>query len=76
VNLLILCCFGNSASLHSRNNKLIVSDTGIGLPEDIDPDNTDTLGLTLVMGWVNQLQGEIKIDRTSGTRFQIRFKEL
>ncbi len=70
-------------SLHpiERNRKtfeLVISDNGIGLPEDIDCfdlDNVGSLGLPLVSGWVNQLQGEMEIDRTAGTRFRIRFKE-
>ena len=56
--------------------ELVVSDTGSGLPEDFDYRNTETLGLSLVMSWVNQLQGDIEFDRLEGTQFRIVFREL
>lgn len=59
----------------SNENKiaLIVSDNGIGIPEEVDFRNTESLGLHLVTILAeNQLHGEIKLDRTKGTRFQIR----
>jgi PAS domain S-box-containing protein len=55
--------------------ELTVGDNGLGLPQEVDFRNTRTLGLTLVMSWVKQLQAEIELDRTAGTRFQIKFKE-
>ncbi|MBI5680781.1 MAG: PAS domain S-box protein [Methanobacterium sp.] len=65
--------------LHSVNqNKfvLIVSDNGIGLPEDFDFENIDTLGLQLVKSLLGQLDGSIKIDRINGTKFEIVFNKL
>jgi two-component sensor histidine kinase len=57
--------------------ELIVSDNGIGMPEGLDVENTESLGLRLVTTLSeNQLQGKIKINRTEGTAFQIRFKEV
>jgi two-component sensor histidine kinase/AmiR/NasT family two-component response regulator len=56
--------------------ELSISDNGIGLPEDLDFRKSETLGFTLVMSWVNQLQADIELDRTIGTRFHIVFKEL
>lgn len=56
--------------------ELIISDDGEGFPEDVDFKNTDTLGLQLVNNLVNQLDGEITLDRSRGTSFKIRFKEL
>jgi PAS domain S-box-containing protein len=55
---------------------LIVSDTGIGFPDDLDYKNTDSLGLQLVNGLVNQINGQIELDRSHGTQFKITFKEL
>ena len=53
---------------------LEVSDDGIGLPEDLDIRNTDTLGFGLVVGLTErQLRGSIAVDRTAGTKFLIRF---
>ena len=57
--------------------ELAVSDDGIGIPEDLDFRNTESLGLQLVTTLVeNQLQGEIKLNRAEGTEFQIKFNEL
>lgn len=69
-----------SISLHSQNNhyKLIISDNGVGLPPEIDFENVkSSLGLRLVNSLVNQLDGNIELDRNHpGTKFIIYFKEL
>lgn len=54
---------------------LIVGDTGVGLPDDIDFKNTDTLGLQLVNNLVEQIDGVITLDTCHGTEFDIIFKE-
>lgn len=56
--------------------KLIISDNGIGLPEEIDFTKTHTLGLKLVKYLVRQIDGKIELDRDHGTKFTITFKEL
>lgn len=53
--------------------KLIVNDTGVGLPKDLDYTKTDSLGLQLVTNLTDQINGEIKLDRTRGTTFNITF---
>ena len=58
------------------NIKLIISDNGIGLPDEVSPGNTETLGLQLVNNLVSQLDGTLKIVRSQGTKFTIIFKEL
>ncbi|MCE5214774.1 MAG: sensor histidine kinase [Methanobacterium sp.] len=65
--------------LTNKDNKyeLIVSDDGIGIPEDLNSSNTEiTLGMRLVKSLVNQLDGTIKIERSQGTKFMIQFHEL
>jgi PAS domain S-box-containing protein len=52
---------------------LIVQDNGIGLPNYIDLQNVDSLGLKLVGALVNQLAGEVRVDSTRGTTFMITF---
>ncbi len=52
---------------------LIVSDNGIGIPENIDFENSNTLGLQLVSILVDQLDGEIELKKNNGTEFIIRF---
>lgn len=54
--------------------ELIVADNGVGIPEDMDFKNAETLGLRLVsMLAEDQLNGEIDLDRSEGTRFRITF---
>ncbi len=55
--------------------ELIVSDNGLGIPENIDWRNTKTLGLNLIkMLTEDQLDGTLNLDRVNGTHFTIRFK--
>lgn len=56
------------------NVELIISDNGIGFPKDLDFRNTKSLGLQLVCVLVDQLGGNIKLDRNKGTAFTIKFK--
>ncbi|MCQ1536176.1 HAMP domain-containing protein [Methanosarcina sp. KYL-1] len=55
---------------------LVVRDNGKGFPEDIDFKETDSLGLQLVNTLVDQVEGSIELDRSRGTEFRIRFREL
>ena len=59
-----------------NNFELIISDNGIGIPKNIDPRNTTTLGLRLVTTLINQLEGKLKININNGTEFKIIFKKL
>ncbi len=55
--------------------ELRVGDNGVGLPEGLDFRNTESLGLQIVTILAEgQLEGEIQLDRTEGTHYQIRFK--
>jgi len=56
--------------------KLIVSDNGVGLQDDIDFRNTKSLGLQLVNNLVNQLEGSIEYYGKGGATFEITFTEL
>jgi PAS domain S-box-containing protein len=68
-------------SMHPLNTnevELVVSDNGVGMPEEMDLKNTSSLGLNLVSMLVeDQLHGEIKLDKKGGTtfRFQLRIKK-
>lgn len=55
---------------------LTVSDNGSGLPDEIDFHKTESLGLQLVNSLVEQLEGSITLDKSHGTKFTIKFKEL
>ncbi|MBD2097778.1 PAS domain S-box protein [Trichocoleus sp. FACHB-591] len=52
---------------------LVVSDTGVGLPRDLDYQNTDSLGLQLVNALTQQLEGVIEINQSNGVKFEIVF---
>jgi two-component sensor histidine kinase len=51
---------------------LIVSDNGIGIPEDLDIEDLDSLGIQLINTLVEQLNGELELKRNDGTEFAIR----
>lgn len=55
---------------------LIVSDTGIGFPEGIDVETTNTFGMQLIKYLSKQLKARIKLDRSNGTTFKLVFNEL
>ena len=57
------------------NNQLllVVNDNGIGLPPNFDLQNTESLGLQIVVALLNQLLGTIVINRNIGTEFKITF---
>jgi two-component sensor histidine kinase/AmiR/NasT family two-component response regulator len=66
-----------TVSLHSRGDglvELIVSDTGVGLPEAFDLSTVESIGLDLARDIVQrQLRGDIHVERTQGTTFRITF---
>jgi hypothetical protein len=53
--------------------QLMVSDTGVGFPAEIDVKNTTTLGMQLVCSLTAQLRGTVEMTRDGGARFKIRF---
>ena len=54
--------------------KLIVGDNGIGFSENIDFRDTKSLGLQLVNTLVDQLRGEIELEKDNGTKFILNLK--
>jgi two-component sensor histidine kinase len=57
----------------SENFILTVSDNGIGIPENLDIEDFDSLGMKLVITLVDQLDGELELKRKNGTEFTVRF---
>gem|GEM_PF-1949698 len=53
---------------------LVVADDGVGLPADVEPGKTRSLGLQLVALLADQLGAQIKLVRSKGTRYEIRFR--
>jgi two-component sensor histidine kinase len=55
--------------------ELVVSDNGIGFPQELDYKNTESLGLQVVNTLTNQIGGKITMEVDNGTTFTIKFKE-
>jgi two-component sensor histidine kinase len=53
--------------------RLIIADDGRGLPPGLEITQSPTLGLQLVTSLVDQLNGELTMEREAGTRFIIIF---
>lgn len=53
---------------------LAIGDNGRGIPKDLDIENTETLGLQLISSLVEQLEGEMTLDRDNGANFIIKFE--
>ena len=57
------------------NIELLISDNGIGLPDNFIIEESDTLGLQLVLTLVEQLDGQIQLMNSPGTEFLIIFEK-
>lgn len=58
------------------NYVLTVEDNGKGIPDEIDFQNADSLGLQLVNILVEQIDGCIELKRKHGTKFDIRLSNI
>ena len=63
------------SAIDGHEFELIVSDDGVGIPADVDFENTESFGLYLINLLVEQLDGTIDLDRDGGTAFRIRFRK-
>jgi two-component sensor histidine kinase len=50
-----------------------VKDEGKGFPADIDVENSSSLGMSLIKGLTQQLDGTIVIESVDGVRIDIEF---
>ncbi|MFT6746073.1 MAG: PAS domain S-box-containing protein [Glaciecola sp.] len=57
-----------------KGHCLIVQDDGKGIPKSINYKKTNSLGLQLVIGLVDQIDGKIQHKNEGGTKFIINFK--
>lgn len=55
---------------------LTVGDNGIGLPEEIDPASSPSLGLQLVWMLANHMGGTLDLDREKGTVYRIKLNPV
>ena len=63
----------NSEAPRSPLLILTVSDNGIGFPAHIDFRNTESVGLSLLVKLVEQINGSMELIRENGTIFSITF---
>ena len=56
--------------------RLTVADNGVGLPEDFDVRQANSLGLQLVDALSRQIKADLKVDGRGGASFCLDFKEL
>jgi PAS domain S-box-containing protein len=59
--------------------ELVVQDNGVGLPEDFDPVQQSSLGMTLIKTLVQQIEADFSVgmreDVASGARFSVIFEQ-
>ena len=55
---------------------LNISDNGVGMPNEINIKNTETLGFQLVHALVDQLDGIIVVNNKNGTEYLIKFEQV
>ena len=53
--------------------QLIIADDGIGLPEDFEVENRDSLGMNLMIGLSDQLDGTFRVENNNGLHVIITF---
>ncbi len=53
-----------------------MGDNGTGLPEDVDLEHSETLGLRLVRSLVDQIDGTIELHSNGKTEFKIIFNQI
>lgn len=55
--------------------ELIISDNGVGLPEDFDMEKTESLGMNLMRGLTDQLDGTFHLENKDGLKVMITFRK-
>ena len=59
--------------LGSDYYNFIISDNGIGLPDEFDFEQSNTLGMVLMQGLSQQIDGEISIRSENGVQVSVKF---
>ena len=65
-----------SENNNGKNYHLSISDNGIGIKDNIDISKSNTLGLQLVYNLAQQLDGDLLIDNSNGTKFDLYFNQV
>ncbi|TGE08379.1 tetratricopeptide repeat-containing sensor histidine kinase [Hymenobacter fodinae] len=56
--------------------QLRVEDDGVGFPPDFDPEDNQTMGLTIMRGLSKQLHGHLSISQAQGVRISLEFEPV
>lgn len=54
---------------------LMIKDNGVGIPKNFDWQNAESMGMRLINNLVEQLDGTVSLNRSSGTAFTITVKD-
>jgi len=60
-------------NIGENNYKLIVTDNGVGLPENFEDTERDSLGMNLMMGLSDQIDGTFDMKNDNGLKITITF---
>lgn len=60
--------------INKQSYCLTIKDNGIGLPEDINLKDPQTLGFQLINALIDQIEGSMEVIRIKGTAINIRFE--
>jgi len=60
-------------NLPAARLRLSVSDDGVGLPAELDPLTTESLGLQIVVTMAEQIEAELRVERGHGLGFHFTF---
>ena len=52
---------------------LMIMDNGIGVPDKLDLEKSESLGMQLINNLTDQIDGKLKLDTSHGTKFTIKF---
>jgi len=64
---------GKYEGCKSKGFILKVADDGIGIPESINLEDLNSLGIQLVTTLIDQLDGKLELKRNQGLEFTIKF---
>jgi two-component sensor histidine kinase len=62
-------------NLEQNQCDLIISDDGVGLPKGFDIDETESLGMNLMRGLTDQLDGNFSLENKDGLKIIITFRK-
>jgi two-component sensor histidine kinase len=59
----------------SKTYRLVIGDDGVGFPADLNPSRSRTLGMSLIRGLSEQIEGILDISQHDGVRISLTFVE-